>query len=140
MNKRYLAVFMVVCLAIGEPFFQPGEASGQEAVKTQAPAWFKQADKDADRKLSCDEAPNKEVFTDVDADQDGFASLEEVTKWLATLCGIDRAETAVFGRQYWMARRITTKSLPASRAYPPTFRFWHSYLTCTCAVKQPGTI
>ena len=80
MNKRYIAVFMMIYW-VG---LSPGSALAQEAMTAQAPAWFKQADKNADGKLSRDEAPNKEVFGDVDTDQDGFASLSEVNAWLST--------------------------------------------------------
>jgi hypothetical protein len=87
MNKRYLAVFMMIYWVS----LSPGSASAQEATTAQAPAWFKQADKNADGKLSRDEAPNKEVFGDVDTDQDGFASLSEVNTWL-------KAQSAPTGR------------------------------------------
>jgi dienelactone hydrolase len=49
----------------------------------QPPAWFKAADKNGDGKLSLEEAPNKTVFGDVDADGDGLATLPEVDTWLA---------------------------------------------------------
>ena len=45
--------------------------------------WFKQADKNGDGKLSHEEAPNKQVFADVDIDGDGFASVDELQVWLA---------------------------------------------------------
>ena len=59
------------------------ETAQTEKPARQSPAWFKQADKDDDGKLSREEAPNKNVFGDVDADGDGFASLTEVNTWLA---------------------------------------------------------
>ena len=80
MNKSCLATLTMICLTS----LSPGSASAQDAKKAQAPAWFKQADKNADGKLSRDEAPNNEVFGDVDTDGDGFASLSEVNAWLAT--------------------------------------------------------
>jgi hypothetical protein len=75
-----MAVFMVINLVS----FNPSSTSAQNATKAQAPVWFKQADQNGDGKLSLDEAPNKEVFGDVDTDQDGFASLSEVNAWLST--------------------------------------------------------
>lgn len=59
------------------------EPAQTEKPARQSPAWFKQADKDGDGRLSREEAPNKNVFGDVDADGDGFASLTEVNTWLA---------------------------------------------------------
>ena len=76
--------FAHFCFAVVLAVFASTSASAQEATTAQAPAWFKQADKNADGKLSRDEAPNKEVFGDVDTDQDGFASLSEVNAWLST--------------------------------------------------------
>ena len=84
MNNRYLATFIASCVAIFATSFAASEASAQNAAKVRTPAWFKQADKDDDGRLSRDEAPNKEVFDDVDTDRDGFASLEEVNLWLAS--------------------------------------------------------
>ena len=80
MNKSCLATLTMICLMS----FSPSFASAQDAMKAQAPAWFKQADRNADGNLSRDEAPNKDVFGDVDTDQDGFASLSEVNTWLST--------------------------------------------------------
>jgi dienelactone hydrolase/cytochrome c553 len=57
------------------------ESCAQETARP--PAWFNPADKDGDGKLSREEAPNKDLFTDVDTDGDGFASLAEVKAWLA---------------------------------------------------------
>jgi dienelactone hydrolase/cytochrome c553 len=58
-----------------------GDAHAQETA--HPPAWFNAADKNGDGKLSLEEAPNKAVFSDVDTDGDGFASLVEVNAWLA---------------------------------------------------------
>ena len=44
MNKRYIAVFMMIYWVS----LSPGSALAQEATTAQAPAWFKQADKNAD--------------------------------------------------------------------------------------------
>ena len=78
MNPRFsFAAGLIVTLLC-----LPNTGISQEATGTAA---FNRLDKNADGKLSRDEAPNKEVFGDVDTDQDGFASLSEVNTWLSTV-------------------------------------------------------
>lgn len=78
--KSKLLFFVLVNLMAASLLAQQPE--GKTSL-VQIPAWFKAADKDGDGKLSREEAPNKEVFGDVDTDSDGFASLKEVQAWLA---------------------------------------------------------
>ena len=63
-------------------------ALADESPKTatpagQSPSWFTKADKNGDGKLSREEAPNKDVFAEVDADRDGFVTLKEFQAWAA---------------------------------------------------------
>jgi hypothetical protein len=68
--KSKLLFFVLVNLMAGSLLAQQPEG---KTSPVQMPAWFNAADKDGDGKLSRDEAPNKEVFGDVDTDSDGFA-------------------------------------------------------------------
>jgi acetyl esterase/lipase len=56
----------------------PASAQGQEP-----PAWFRQADKNGDGRLSRDEVRNPDDFAKADADGDGFVTLEEMRAWFA---------------------------------------------------------
>jgi len=54
---------------------------------------FKQRDRDGDEKLSRAEYPQPEIFDAVDANEDGFAMLEEVQAYFQNRRGPDRATT-----------------------------------------------
>lgn len=84
MNIKYSTIVSIVLLIVAADCWLANDASAQNANSKEAPNWFKQADKDGDGKLTKEEAPNKEVFGDVDTNQDGFASLDEVNTWLAS--------------------------------------------------------
>jgi len=84
MNMKNTNIVSTFLLIVAANSWFAHDASAQDENSKEAPAWFKQADKDGDGKLSRDEAPNKDVFGDVDTSKDDFASLEEVKKWLAS--------------------------------------------------------
>jgi hypothetical protein len=73
MNNRHLTTFIAVCLAIVATLFTSNDASALNAAKVRTPAWFEQAEKDDDERISRDEAPNKEVLDDVD-NHKGFST------------------------------------------------------------------
>ncbi len=73
---------LVLCVA-AIPVIAADEAEKAATPAGQSPSWFTKADKNGDGKLSRDEAPNKDVFGDVDTDGDGFVTLKEFQAWAA---------------------------------------------------------
>ncbi|MGE3777510.1 MAG: alpha/beta fold hydrolase [Pirellulaceae bacterium] len=81
-NSFHALVAVVFCVAAAQVTAADDEQSAPARSLRNA-AWFKQADKDGDGRLSREEAPNKDVFTDVDTDGDRYASVAELQVWLA---------------------------------------------------------
>ena len=81
-NRLHALVAFAFCIAAAQVTIADDEPPASEKRLRDA-AWFKQADKDGDGRLSREEAPNKAVFDDVDTDGDGFASVKELQVWLA---------------------------------------------------------
>ena len=80
-NRLHALVAFTCCLAAQVSVADDKSPAPQGNLRDAA--WFKQADKDGDGRLSREEAPNKAVFDDVDTDGDGFASVKELQVWLA---------------------------------------------------------
>ncbi len=76
-------LFAISWLAIVVTIFNSGSASAQDANKAQAPAWFKQADKNADGKITPDELPTAELFKRLDLDGNGEITRSEAARALA---------------------------------------------------------
>jgi dienelactone hydrolase/cytochrome c553 len=81
-NRLHALVALAFCLAAAQVAVVGDDRPAPQGNLRDA-AWFKQADKDGDGRLSREEAPNKAVFDDVDTDGDGFASVKELQVWLA---------------------------------------------------------
>jgi len=81
-NRLHALVAFAFCIAAAQVAVADDERPAPQGNLRDA-AWFKQADKDGDGRLSREEAPNKGVFDDVDTDGDGFASVEELQRWIA---------------------------------------------------------
>jgi dienelactone hydrolase/cytochrome c553 len=80
-NRLHALVAFTCCLAAQVSVADDKSPAPQGNLRDAA--WFKQADKDGDGRLSREEAPSKGVFDDVDTDGDGFASVNELQVWLA---------------------------------------------------------
>ena len=85
-NRLHALVAFAFCIAAAQVAVADDERPAPPGNLRDA-AWFKQADKDGDGRLSREEAPNKAVFNDVDTDGDGFASVNELQVWLAARGG-----------------------------------------------------
>lgn len=81
-NRLHALVAFTFCLAAAQVAVADDDRPARQGNLRDA-AWFKQADKDGDGRLSREEAPDKAVFDDVDTDGDGFASVSELQVWLA---------------------------------------------------------
>lgn len=81
-NRLHALVAFTFCLAAAQVAAADDERPTPQGNLRDA-AWFKQADKDGDGRLSREESPNQAVFDNVDTDGDGFASVKELQVWLA---------------------------------------------------------
>ena len=82
-NRLHALVAFTFCLAAAQVVSVADDERPGSAGNLRDAAWFKQADKNGDGRLSREEAPNREVFDDVDTDRDGVASVKELQVWQA---------------------------------------------------------
>lgn len=81
-NRFHTVVAFTFCLAAASVSVADDERPDSKG-NLRGAAWFKQADKDGDGRVSREEVTDKAAFDEIDTNGDGFASVEELQVWLS---------------------------------------------------------